>query len=241
MAGGAYAALSGLRTRVEQLDRIASDIANVNTSGYKAERVTTSHVQRPDFQTTLQSAVDVAAAPGLLDFKLGSMQTTNRDLDVALEGRGFFVVDTPGGARYTRSGQFSIRADGTLMTNDGHVVQGEDGPIQLDPGEQVSIEPDGTVRTGQTVAGKLRIVDFGDYLTLSREEGARFKVANGTTAQAATGTTVKAGALEQSNVSMVERMAQLTEVGRNFEALQRGISVLMNDIDGRAITELGRR
>jgi flagellar basal-body rod protein FlgG len=241
MAGGAYAALSGLRTRIEQLDRIASDIANVNTSGYKAERVTTSHVQRPDFQTALQSAVDVAAAPGLLDFKLGSILSTSRELDVALEGKGFFVVDTPGGPRYTRNGQFTRRADGTLTTSDGFVVQGEDGPIQLDASEQVSIEEDGTVRTGQVVAGKLRIVDFGDYLTLAREEGARFRVAAGTTPNAATTTTVKAGALEQSNVSMMERMAQLTEVGRNFEALQRGISVLMNEIDGRAITELGRR
>lgn len=242
MAGGTYAALSGLRTRMEQLDRIAADIANVNTSGYKAERVTTSHASRPDFQSTLQTAVDVAAAPGLLDFTHGAVKPTMGELDMALEGRGFFAIGTPGGERYTRSGQFTRGADGTLTTTDGFAVLGEDGaPIRLEPGQTVSVEPDGTVRSGTTVAGKLKLVEFSNYLTLSREDGARFRAADASSVRPATGTTVKAGALEQSNVSMVERMAQLTEVGRSFEALQKGISVLMNDIDGRVISELGRR
>jgi flagellar basal-body rod protein FlgF len=242
MAGGTYAALSGLRTRMEQLDRLAADLANVNTSGYKSERVTTSHQSRPDFQSTLQTAVDVAAAPGLLDFSHGAMKMTQGELDMALEGRGFFAVQTPGGERYTRNGQFTRGGDGTLTTVDGFAVLGEDGaPIPLERGMPISVEPDGTVRAGQNVAGKLKIVEFSNYLTLSREDGARFRAADATAVRPSANTTVKAGALEQSNVSMVERMAQLTEVGRSFEALQKGISVLMNDIDGRAISELGRR
>ena len=91
MSGGAYIALSGLRTRVDQLDRISSDLANVNTSGYKAERVTTTSVRRPNFEQSLETAIDVAAAPGFIDFANGQIETTNRDLDLALEGKGFFV------------------------------------------------------------------------------------------------------------------------------------------------------
>ena len=68
MAGGTYAALSGLRTRMEQLDRLASDIANAKTAGYKAERVTLNAAERPDFGRALQSAIDVAPGPGHLDF-----------------------------------------------------------------------------------------------------------------------------------------------------------------------------
>jgi flagellar basal-body rod protein FlgF len=242
MAGGAYVALSGLRTRIEQLDRLAADIANVNTAGYKGERVTTTKVDRPDFGSVLQTAVDVAAAPGVIDMRNGSMITTNRDLDVALEGRGFFAIDTPVGTRYTRNGTFTRRADGTITTDDGLVVQGDDGkPIKLasDAGT-VSIETDGTIRSGDEVAGKLKLVDFDDYATLTREDSGRLR-ASVAGKDASANTRVRGGTLEGSNVSLVERMAHMTEVNRSFEALQRGVTVLMNDIDQRAISDLGRR
>src|SRR5262245_5705926 len=234
MSGGAYIALSGLRTRVDQLDRISSDLANVNTAGYKSERVTTTSVRRPNFAQSLETAIDVAAAPGFIDFANGQIETTSRDLDLALEGRGFFVVDSPAGPRYTRAGHFTRRADGTLTTADGMVLQGDNGsPIQLTTPEGVAFESDGTVRNGSEVVGKLKIVDFDDYAVLAREEGARFRAAANAPLRTPTNTRVVPGALEQSNVGMVERMAHMTEVARSFEALQKGISVLMNDIDGR--------
>jgi flagellar basal-body rod protein FlgF len=242
MAGGAYVALSGLRTRLDQLDRLAADIANVNTTGYKGESVTTTKVDRPDFGAVLQTAVDVAAAPGTLDMRNGSFMSTNRDLDVALQGHGFFAISTPAGTRYTRNGSFTRNAEGTLITADGMAVQGTDGkPIQIDSnGGTVSIESDGTVRTGDQIAGQLKVVDFDDYSTLTREDSGRLK-SNVASRAASPNTQVLGGTLEQSNVSLVERMAHLTEVNRSFEALQRGVSVLMNDIDSRAISELGRR
>jgi flagellar basal-body rod protein FlgG len=241
MAGGTYSALSGLQTRLAQLDRIAADIANAGTAGYKTERVPTVEARRPDFGQVLQTAIDVAAAPGLIDFRDGQVQTTNRDLDVALDGRGFFEIDTPQGVRYTRSGQFSRQPDGTLVTADGNVVRGEGGsPIVLGPGA-IAFEPDGTVRAGGVLAGKLKVVDFSDYVGL-RREGNHFRAQTGVTATAAPQTSrVLGGALEASNVQLPERMVQLTEVSRAFEALQRGITTLMNDVDGRAISELGRR
>ena len=240
MAGGTYSALSGLQTRLAQLDRLAADIANAGTAGYKTERVPTVEARRPDFGQVLQTAIDVAPAPGLTDFRGGQIQNTGRDLDVALEGRGFFEIDTPDGIRYTRNGQFSRRPDGTLVTADGETVRGDtDAPIVVGAGA-IAVEPDGSVRAGGVLAGKLRIVDFGDYVSL-RREGGRFR-AEGTAATAATpATRVHGGALEASNVQLPERMVQMTEVARAFEALQRGITTLMNDVDGRAISELGRR
>jgi flagellar basal-body rod protein FlgF len=241
MAGGTYSALSGLQTRLAQLDRIASDIANAGTAGYKTERVPTVEARRPDFGQVLQTAIDVAAAPGLIDFRDGQIQTTNRDLDVALDGRGFFEVDTPQGVRYTRSGQFSRQPDGTLVTADGNVIRGDTGgPIVVGQGA-IAFEPDGSVRAGGVLAGKLKVVDFGDYVGL-RREGNFFRADAGSVATAAPPTSrVLGGALEASNVQLPERMVQLTEVSRAFEALQRGITTLMNDVDGRAISELGRR
>ncbi|MFN8057699.1 MAG: flagellar basal-body rod protein FlgF [Vicinamibacterales bacterium] len=239
MASGAYVALSGLRARMEQLDRIAADLSNVDTAGYKAERVTTAEADRAEFGNVLQSAIDVAASPGHLDFRNGVLTTSGRDLDMALDGKGFFAVQTPNGERYTRSGQFTRSSDGTLQTLDGFAVLGESGPIRLPAGE-VSVEPDGTVHVDKTVVGKLKVVDFSDYGTLQREQGTRFRSTAAPIAPAKD-VAVRGGALENSNVSMVERIAQLTEVARSFEGLQKGFGVLMNDVYGRAISELGRR
>jgi flagellar basal-body rod protein FlgF len=240
MAGGAYVALSGLRSRVEQLDRLAADIANAATAGYKSERTTTVAVDRPSFSRALETAIDVAAGPGRLDFRNGPIASTGRDLDVAIEGRGFFEVDTPAGPRYTRNGQFDRRADGTLVTLDGLPVRGEQGAIALGAGP-VSVDADGTVRAGGVVAGRLRLVDFADHGRLSREDAGRFRADAGVVPAPKPDGSVRGGSLEQSNVSIPERMVQLTTVARAFEGLQRGISILANELDGRAISELGRR
>jgi flagellar basal body rod protein FlgG len=239
MAGGVYTALSGLRTRSEQLDRVAADLANVNTAGYKSERVTTLAAERPDFGRALQSAVDVVAGPGQLDMRRGSLTPTGRELDLALEGPGFFLIETPNGIRLTRNGQFDRRGDGTVITTDGMPVVGEAGPIKVGKGD-ITVQPDGTIRAGSVVAGKVKVVDVSDYDSLRREDHGRFRYV-GTGEPAAANTAIRGGSLEQSNVSVVERMVQMTEVGRSFEALQRGLRVLMNDVELRAITELGRR
>ena len=90
-------------------------------------------------------------------------------------------------------------------------------------------------------SGEFRVADFEDYGALSRKEGSRFSVPEGVTPSVAAEVALRGGALEDSNVSMAEQLVQVAQVARTFEALQRGLSVLMNDIDGRAITELGRR
>jgi len=242
MAGGTYAALSGLRTRLEQLDRLAADIANAKTAGYKAERVTTNAATRPDFGRTLQAAVDVTPGPGHLDFRPGAVEKTGRDLDFALEGRGFFVVDTPQGTRYTRNGNFSLTADGTVTTADGHPVQTASGPLKIGKASgPISVDDNGTVTVGGVAAGKLRVVDFATYDDLDREDMGRFRAPATSTPVDAKTTTVRSGMLEASNVSVVDRMVALTEVARGFEALQRGLNILSTELDGRAITELGRR
>ena len=240
MSGGAYSALSGMRTRLEELDRIAADLANVSTAGYKIERAGTLSSERGGFSSALESAVDVVAGQAQIDFRPGTIATTGRDLDVAIDGRGFFVVETPAGERYTRNGSFSRRADGLLTTSQGEPVLGEGGAeIKLGKGP-ITIESDGTLKSGATVLGKLQIVQFEQDSDLVRESGARFKAIAGATPESVEATLL-GGALEQSNASVVDLMAKLTEVSRGFESLQRGVSTLQNDLDQRAITEFARR
>ena len=245
MPGGAYSALSGMRSRLEDLDRLASDLANVGTSGYKTERAATVAAERPSFRAALDSAVDVTTGGTRLDFRPGTIGTTGRDLDAAIEGTGFFAVATPGGERYTRNGSFVRRADGVLTTADGLplVADGSTSqpPAQIRVGTgAISISEDGSVKAGDVVAGKIKLVAFASESDIERESGTRFRAKPGATPTATTARVV-GGALEQSNVTLVDRMVALTEVQRSFEALQRGISVLMNEIDARAIGELGRR
>jgi len=229
-----------MRTRLEELDRIAGDLANINTPGYKIERAGTLTSERPGFAATLDSAVDVVPGQSKIDFRPGMIANTGRELDVAIEGKGFFVVDTEAGPRYTRNGAFTRRADGVLTTSTGEPVLGESGQIKLGRGE-AAIDPDGTVRSGNTVVGQLQVVEFEADTDLVRESGARFRAIPGATPATADRVTLVTGALEQSNASVVDLMAKLTEVSRGFESLQRGVGTLQNELDGRAITELLRK
>src|SRR5437660_638158 len=120
MAGSYYIALSGMRARMTELDRLATDLANASTAGYKAERGTTEQSDRADFSLSLKSAIDVANSATRTDLRAGEISSTGRDLDAAIEGPGMFAVTTPGGAtRYTRTGRFVARADGVLSTAAG--------------------------------------------------------------------------------------------------------------------------
>jgi len=239
MSGGAYSALSGMQARLAELDRIASDLANVGTAGYKAERAGMVTMERDGFAAALDTAVDVMEGSKKVDFTAGVIANTGNPLDVAIDGRGFFAIQTPAGVRYTRNGSFSRRADGLLTTSEGEAVLNDaGGDIRLPTGP-ISIDGNGSVRVGNTVAGKIQVVDFAST-DLVRETGSRFRAIIGAEPQPFDGALV-GGAVEQSNVSMVDRMVALTETTRGFDLLQRGVTTLMNELDQKAIAELGKR
>ncbi len=238
MAGGHYVALSGMRTKLDELDRLASDLANVGTAGYKGERTGQRNVPRPAFDSAFETAIDSSMGGRRLDARAGAIEPTGRNLDVAIEGNGFLAVDTPAGPRYTRNGHLNRTVEGQLVTADGAVVRGVDGPIEVGPGT-LTVDADGSVVSNGAVVGRLAVVQFADPGALVRESGALLR-SDETPTPVAT-PTIRAGSLEQSNVSVVDRVVELTSVNRSFQALQKAVSVLMNDIDGRAIDTFGRR
>ncbi|HVC21277.1 MAG TPA: flagellar hook basal-body protein [Vicinamibacterales bacterium] len=241
MGSGTYLALSGLQTRIEQLDRLSADIANANTAGYKGQETTTDGSVRPTFDQTLKTAVDPTLGPVKIDFQTGTIKPTGRPLDFAINGSGFFVLDTPAGVQYTRNGSFNRRADGVLVSSeDQSPVEGVNGkPITLPPSGSLSVDPDGTVRVDGAMVGQIKVVDFADYSKLQRESASRF-VPVGETPTLVKTPTIAAGALEQSNVSVVDSMAQLVDLSRSFDSLNKGISVLLNQVDSQAISQLGK-
>jgi flagellar basal-body rod protein FlgF len=239
LPGSYYIAVTGMRARLDSLDRLAGDIANVSTAGYKAERQTTEQADRPDFGDALKSAIDVTNGDTRIDFRPGGIAPTGRDLDLAIEGKGFFELDTPSGPRYTRDGRFMRRADGLLTTMDGDAVRGTAGPITVPKGP-LTVDPDGAIRSDGNVVGSIKVVDFATPDTLVKEGAYRFRN-EGPAPNQTKSAEVRGGALEQSNVSSIDRVVELTSVLRSFEALQKAVTLLANDVDGRAISELGRR
>jgi flagellar basal-body rod protein FlgF len=239
MPGGAYSALSAMRIRLDDLDRLAADLANTETAGYKTERTSTEVAERA-FQTALDAAIDVTRGGGKTDFRPGTVTSTGRDLDVAIEGKGFFEIQTPAGLRYTRGGNFVRETDGRLITADGHAVMGTAGEIKLPVGP-LTVMSDGNIRVGQAIVAKLKVMEFANDADATRETGTRFRAAEGAAPTESISARLFGGMLEHSNASVIERIATMTEVMRSFEGLQKGISVIMNEIDGRAIAELGKR
>jgi len=241
MAGSYYIALSGMHARLEALDRLATDLANVSTTGYKAGRTTTTQADRDGFGVSLQAAIDVTNGPTHIDSRPGAITATGRDLDVAVDGPGLFAIDTPGGTRYTHDGRFVRRADGMLATAGGLTVQSDTGmPLAVGLDGPVRVETDGTVRSAGVAIGKLKVVEFNNPGVLVREGPDQFR-SDDEEPHPALVSAVRPGALEQSNVSVMERLAELTNVSRNFGTMERALSLLANDVDLRAITELGRR
>jgi flagellar basal-body rod protein FlgF len=241
MSGSQYIALSGLRARADELDRIATDIANIGTAGYRGERQGRVSAERPQFEATLESAIDTTLGETRLDAREGAIAPTGRPLDLAIDGKGFFVIETSAGDRFTRNGHFTLDNERRLVTEDGQVVKGVDGPIVLGTREgELNVDADGSVWNGVTKAGQLAVVEFADPSKMTREQGTLLG-AGGQAPGAASAAVVQSGALEQSNVTVADRLAAMTSVSRGFEALQKAISMLMNDVDGRAIDQLGRR
>jgi flagellar basal-body rod protein FlgF len=201
MSGAAYVALSGLKLRLAQLDTIAGDISNSATAGYKGVRSSSQVAVRESFDDSLRAAIDVTAGEQKVDFKSGLISPTGRDLDAAIDGEGFFVLETPNGPRYTRNGHFVRQLDGTLTSADGAVLQGEDGPIELEAGE-VRIDEHRRVFSGNTPVGRLKVVTFADNEMLIPEGASRFRAVPGTVALDQEDAVVRGRSLEESNGSL---------------------------------------
>lgn len=250
MNKGLYVAASGGLYNLRQLEVIGNNLANVNTVGFKSQRMVS---RQQDFGDTLAKTIanvparataDISQTPGVVDiatqtdFSPGPISSTGNALDVALVKEGqFFVVQTKDGEAYTRAGNFTLNSEGTLVTPDGQPVAGDGGPIVIAPGATPKILSDGTVFAGGESAGKLRVVEFDkDALsTLERTEGVRFKAAGGQ-AQARTlsadEVSVVPGSVELPNLSIVSAMVDMISAQRSFEAYTKTVQQIdtMSDI-----------
>ena len=206
---------------------LSNNLANVNTAGFKGDQV---------FARLLDDAT--MASESVTNHGRGSVVPTGRALDIALEGGGFFMVQTPQGSRLTRNGGLTI-IDQVLTDMNGNAMLGTRGPIELPEGE-VEINPQGTVLVDGQVVDQLRIVEPADLQSLEHEAGGFFRV-TGTVTQdlAREDIRITQGALEESNVNSIEAMVDMLEVQRSYRSVERTIRV-MDDVMSTVTTRLGR-
>ncbi len=255
MSDGIWAAVSGAVAQQRSLDVTANNVANANTTGFRADRVS--------FREALMAAggadQEEQPAPDSLRFvsvsridasmESGALRQTHGTFDLALEGDGMFSLQTEGGERYTRAGQFVADAEGVLRAQDGSAVLAwADAPggdtreivVPLTAGEsgapQITVGPDGTISAGGNNLGQLAIRSF-EVDALTKEGDTRF-IAEGQ--GEVSDAQVLQGYLEGSNMNAVAGMNELITVSRSFEAFQKVIDTF-KQLDDRTARELGKR
>jgi flagellar basal-body rod protein FlgF len=226
-----------------EMDVVANNIANINTTGFKAdtplfEEYLMSGASAHHFAPQDRQVSYVQDRSTFIDQSQGAIQHTGSPLDVAVEGEGFFVVQTPRGERYTRNGSFQIDAQGQLVTSEGYAVQGESGPIvfqTLDNSVMISKEGTITVREGSdaisdAIRGKLRLVRFDQIQQLRKDGGSTFSAPAGAIPDDVDQPNIVQGAIEKSNVRSVLAMTRMIEVSRTYSQVS---GILQNQHDQR--------
>lgn len=235
-SAGLYAATSGAVSRMQALDVVTNNLANVNTTSFKRDMV--------GFEVQLNGAANTAG-PGIIkmnatltDQSQGSLHATGNPLDVAITGPGFFRVETPQGVAFTRQGNFSLDHQGNLVTGTGLKVLGEGGAINIaTPEAAMTIAGDGTVQVDGSDIGRINLVDFPEKDSLIKTGHGLFQPKPDIEPVPVDNPQLTQGALESSNVKLIEEMTRMISYQREYETFQRMIKTY-SDLAAKA-NELG--
>ena len=252
MLRGLYTAASGMLTNMISTDTMANNLANVNTIGFKKNAVNFQSFSNMLLKQINMNGVkpvgEISTGSKLVStavqFAQGGLYQTGNPLDAAIDGKGFFTVKTLSGeTMYTRNGAFTINREGFLTTQDGHLVQGEGGNIQIPQGQLLQIDDRGQILADAQPIGKLAVASFENDQNLVKV-GDNFFKAGPQTQPLAAGSPgasyrVHGGALEQSNTNAIQELVNSITGLRLYESLQKNIQT-HNEILGKAVNEVGR-
>lgn len=243
MDNTAYVALSRQTTLRRQLDVVANNIANADTTGFKLESLLLrTERARPAGTVGAPNPVSFVLDSGVgRDFSQGALRRTDAPLDMALEGDGFFVVRTAQGDRYTRDGGFTLDAENRLVTSEGDAVLDDGGAeITLNAANgAATVAADGSISQGATRVGRLGVVRFASMTGLSKIGDNLYAAPAGAEPVQAADTRVRQGMLEGSNVEPVVQITQMIEIQRAYERVSRIVDSTQ-DLSRRAVERLGR-
>lgn len=234
-------ALSALQQDANRLDRIALNLANASTPGYRREvagaGAAVSAAQAFGAQVEAGMAASAPTPSTVADTRPGTLRATGQSLQLALTGPEFFEVATESGPAYTRNGEFRVDTRGRLVTMSGKPVMGRGGEIVLTTPNPV-VDSAGVVREAGNIVGQLKLVTFSDPKSLRRLGDGLWAPGEGMTPAQDTVQTVRQGYLENSNVSSLVEMTQLVQTMRHAESVQR-MTQNYDEMIGQAIRKLG--
>ncbi|MBI5184005.1 MAG: flagellar basal-body rod protein FlgF [Nitrospinae bacterium] len=240
MNEGIYIATSGSLMQERRLEVVTNNLANTGTVGYKGDRAI--------FESFLaESGAYVVPVDVKTDLSQGTMKPTGNELDIAIEGDGFFVVKTPNDIRYTREGNLKLNKDNILVTQRGYPILGEAGPIMVPSGMNITISPNGEVLVGTgpdiTPVDTLKIVDFSMSDLLEKEGEGLFNPPKEErpreASKEARDVYVKQGFVEMANVNPLREMVTMIDIQRGYESYQKVIQSI-DGINGKAVNEIAR-
>lgn len=250
MDSGLYAAYTGLAARTQALDTAANNVANSGTNGFRAQRdyFRGVLVEGLGYGSLAQSQVGQTVNNfgildgNTLDMGQGQLAATGNPLDLAIQGQGFFAIQTANGIRYTRDGAFQRSSAGVLQTAQGEsVLDTKQKPITIPSGE-IHISPDGNVsvsnQDGSALVAQVGVFDFSNRYALTAEGVNRFSA--GDEKPLAANGSIQQGAVEGANEDAIHGTMQLVLVQRQAEMMQKALSVFNNDFDKTAAEELPR-
>ncbi len=223
-----YVGVSQLLSLQRQMDVTANNIANMSTPGFKTEGVLFID-QVNKAASTPQEALTQAENFGTYrDFSAGSLTPTYNDLDFAIQGEGYFTVQTPDGTRYTRDGSFSLNDKGEIVTRSGAQLMGDGGPIVVPAdAHKIHLNADGSIGTDKGPLGKVKIVSFEDEQKLKALGGNLFD-GGAAGEKPADKPHLEQGMIEASNVNPIVEMNKMINILRAYESSQR---LMQNDHD----------
>jgi len=244
MDSGYYAAFAGLVARTQALDTASSNLANAQTTGYRAEREYFRSVLLDPLggDSQLGGTVNNFGVLGgdRLDLKQGLLTSTGNALDLAIEGQGFFAVQTPHGIRYTRDGSFHRGSNGQLVTASGEpVLSNQSKPIAVPPG-QVSIGLNGDVSVAGATAATVGVFAFQPLTQLTPEGSNRYRAPDKVQPVIDTAATIQQGSLESANQDVIQGSLDLLVMQRQAETMQRALTIFHTDFNKTAAEELPR-
>jgi len=236
-----YQAASAMNASARWQELISQNLSASSIPGFKKQDMSFAAVQAGSLGVPgmMQPAI-VPTSQSATNFTPGELRATGGITDIAIEGRGFFEVQLPTGTKaFTRDGEFHLSAQGQLVTKEGYLVLGDNGPIQLDrknPGP-ISISPRGDVSQGSETVGKLKVVDFDNPKSLNPISAGYYQTTGpDDVPKDVAEVAVRQGFLENANTTSVMEMVNLMGAMRSFEANQKSIQVHDERI-GRAVSQ----
>lgn len=236
------AAASGMRSRMQALDILANNLANSSSRGYKSDREISTMYTPPDAYSpkTGDNQQEPWVNGSWTNFSQGVLETTGSQLDLALQGPGFLTVRGPSGNLYTRNGTLSLSTTGELLGPENRAVLDKQNRIvKLDPSKAFTISPTGELKQEEATIAQLNIVEFANPAALVKMGQAYFSAPANTQPVAAKATDVRQGLVESSNTVPAESAVRLVTVLRQFEMLQKAISV-GSEMNRRAMEEVAK-